>query len=75
MKPYGQSVKAIQLVQGWCRTYIAVLVATGLSLSVCITALTALATHDLNCGWAAGSYSAAIIAVLLSFFAFLSGIL
>lgn len=74
MAQYGQAIRAIELVQGWRRTYIGILVIAAICLSASITALTTLATHDLNCGLAAGSYSAAIIAVVLAFFTLLSSV-
>lgn len=75
MMEYGLSVKGIFLEFGWCKRFIATLCAIGVVLSILTTVLTTLVTHDLNCGWSAGCYTAAVVTIGLALFASLSAII
>jgi len=71
----GQSIKAIYLVLGWDWKYITALLAAGIGFSICATVVTALATHDIDTGWSAGSYAVAIVSIILGLFSALSRLL
>ena len=75
LRPYGRSVKALCLVEGWHLRYLFSLVAASVVISVCVTAIVTLIKHDAGVGLAAGSYTTGVAAVLLAVLSILSAVL
>lgn len=73
--PYGQTIHAFLILEGWNVRLILLLVGTGIFLTVCIVSIVTAVTHDFEVGLTAGSYAASLLAVLLAVFAFLSVVL
>jgi len=73
--PYGKSINALELVSGWrvrrllWTTFIAILA------DICIVAIVTLSSGSGGTGLAAGSYAAAVEALLMALLTLLSAII
>ena len=73
--PYGQTVYAFLVVEGWNVRLFLQLVGVGVFLTICIVSVVTAVSHSLDVGMTAGSYAASLLAVLLAVFAFLSAVI
>jgi hypothetical protein len=72
--PYGKSINAFQIVEGWRIQYLLVLVLASMILSICVVAITT-ATSNIGDGLTAGSYALGLATVILAVLTFLSAVL
>ncbi|KAL4887787.1 hypothetical protein BDV59DRAFT_189941 [Aspergillus ambiguus] len=73
--PYGKTVYAFTVVEGWHLRYMLLLFIGGVLCSVCVVAVATGVCQSLECGLTAGSYALGIITVLLATMTFLSAVL
>jgi hypothetical protein len=74
-KPYGKTVYAFQLIEGWRVCYILCIIAISLVCSICIVGITTAAHQSFDVGLTAGSYALGFAAVLLGIITLLSAIM
>ncbi|KAL4994243.1 hypothetical protein BDV10DRAFT_189179 [Aspergillus recurvatus] len=74
-KPYGKTVYAFAVVEGWHVRYMLCLFVAGVLCSIIVVPITIAISQSLEVGLTAGSYSLGIATVLLAVFTFLSAIL
>jgi hypothetical protein len=72
--PYGKSVNAFQIVEGWRIQYLLILVLASMVLSTCVVAITT-AISNIGDGLTAGSYALGLATVILVVLTVLSPIL
>ena len=73
--PYGKTINAFILIEGWHIRCLLCLAAASFLCSICIAAITAAMSQKFEVGLTAGSYSLGLAAVSLGLFAFLSAVL
>lgn len=73
--PYGKTVFAFRLVEGWRVRYLLCLVAISLACSLGIIGIVTAADGSIEDGVTAGSYALGLAAVFLAVMTFLSAIL
>ncbi|KAF2176536.1 hypothetical protein K469DRAFT_400765 [Zopfia rhizophila CBS 207.26] len=70
--PYGKTVRAFMVLEGWHVRCLLLLVAAGLLLSICVVAIATAVGHSLEVGLTAGSYACGLASALIALFTFLS---
>ncbi|KAF9701453.1 hypothetical protein EKO04_000015 [Ascochyta lentis] len=70
--PYGQTINAFLVVEGWNVMLVLRLISIGVFLTVCIVSIATAVSHSFEIGLTAGSYAASLLSVMLAVFAFLS---
>ena len=73
--PYGQTILAFLVIEGWHIRLVLKLVGIGVFLTICVVSIVTAVSHSLDVGMTAGSYAASLLAVLLAVFAFLSAVI
>ena len=73
--PFGKTVAALELIQGWRMVRLFVTTFMAIILDSCIVAVTTIATKSLQSGLAAGSYATGLEALLITLLTLLSFIL
>jgi hypothetical protein len=73
--PYGKTIPAFLLVEGWHVRYLLILIGVSLSGSVCVIAIAAALTQSMEIALTAGSYACGLAADLIAVFTFLSAVL
>ncbi|KAH7121404.1 hypothetical protein EDB81DRAFT_913581 [Dactylonectria macrodidyma] len=73
--PYGRTIPAFLLIEGWHIRYLLVLVGASLVGSACVIAITAALAQSIEIALTAGSYTCGISMALIAVLAFLSGVL
>ena len=73
--PYGKTIRAFKIVEGWRLRYLLLLVVGSLACSICVVAIITVARQSLEDGLTAGSYSLALATTCLAVLAFLSAVL
>ncbi|KAI9816039.1 MAG: hypothetical protein M1827_002031 [Pycnora praestabilis] len=73
--PYGKTIKAFLLIEGWHVRYLLCLVAGSLVCSVCIVAIATVVTRSIEAGLTAGSYGLGLTAIVLAVLTLLSAII
>ena len=73
--PYGKTVRALMLVEGWkVRTFLC-LISAGFFLSICTVAVSTAVSGDFEMGLTAGGYACGLSTALIAVFTFLSAVL
>lgn len=75
VNPYGKTVYAFAVVEGWHVRYMLLLLAASIICSISVVAVATAVSHSLECGLTAGSYALGIATVLLAIMTFLSAVL
>lgn len=73
-EPYGKAVHDLELVSGWRVRRLLWTTLTAIVLNICIVAIVTLLTGSGETGLAAGSYAAAIEALLMALLTLLSAV-
>jgi hypothetical protein len=73
-EPYGKAVDALELVSGWRVRRLLWTTLTAIVVDICIVAIVTLLTGSGETGLAAGSYAAAIEALLMALLTLLSAV-
>lgn len=73
--PYGKSVDALELVNGWRVRRLLWTTLAAIVIDICIVAIVTLLTRSSERGLAAGSYAAAIEALLMALLTLLSALI
>lgn len=73
--PYGRTISAFLLVEGWHIRYLLIMAGVGLSGSVCVIAVAAAFSHSIEIALTAGSYACGLAGALIAVFTFLSAVL
>ena len=73
-EPYGKDVDALELVGGWRVRRLLWTTLTAIVFDICIVAIVTLLTRSGETGLAAGSYAAAIEALLMALLTLLSAV-
>ncbi|GAB7327624.1 hypothetical protein MBLNU13_g11469t1 [Cladosporium sp. NU13] len=73
-EPYGKAVDALELVSGWRIRRLLWTTLTAIVIDICIVAIVTLLTGSGETGLAAGSYAAAIEALLMALLTLLSAV-
>jgi hypothetical protein len=74
-EPYGKAIDALELVSGWRVRRLLWTTLTAIVLDICIVAIVTLLTKSGETGLAAGSYAAAIEALLMALLTLLSAVM
>lgn len=74
-KPYGKSINAFLLIEGWHLRFLLWILFSCLLFSICVVAVITAASHSLDAGMAAGSYTVGFGAVVIAVLTFLSAVL
>ncbi|KAH8757118.1 hypothetical protein BGZ57DRAFT_932894 [Hyaloscypha finlandica] len=74
-KPYGKTVNAFKIVEGWHLRYLLCLFAAGVLCSICVVAIVTAMNQSFQSGLTAGSYALALAGVFLAILTFLSAVL
>jgi predicted Co/Zn/Cd cation transporter (cation efflux family) len=73
--PYGKTVYAFTVVEGWHVRYMLLLLIASILCSICVVAVATAVSQSLEGGLTAGSYALGIATILLSIMTFLSAVL
>lgn len=73
--PYGKTINAFLVVEGWNITLLLRLIGIGVLLTICAVSVVTAACHSIEIGLTAGSYAVGLLAVFLAIFTFLSAII
>lgn len=72
--PYGKSINAFELVEGWRIQYLLCLVLASLLLSICVVATATAITKSFEAGLTTGSYALGLATIILAVLTFLSAV-
>lgn len=72
---YGEGIPALLLVDGWHKTRLLILIGLAVCISLVVTVLAAAVGQSINIGLTAGSYTFALVAVIIASLTFFSAIL
>ncbi len=73
--PYGKTINAFKIVEGWRLRYLLYFVVGSVLCSICVVAVITVIRQSLEDGLTAGSYSLALASTALAVLAFLSVVL
>jgi hypothetical protein len=73
--PYGKSINAFKLFEGWRIQYLLYLVLASLLLSVCVVAMATAITKNFDTGLTTGSYALGLATAILAVLTFLSAVI
>lgn len=73
--PYGKTIKAFLVLEGWNITLLLQLIGIGVFLTACVVSIVTAACHSIEIGLTAGSYAVGLLAFLLASFTFLSAVI
>ena len=75
VSPYGRTIYAFLLVEGWHIRCLLILVGAGLSGSGCLIAIVAAFSQSIEVALTAGSYACGLSGVIIAVFTFLSAVI
>lgn len=73
--PYGKTVNAFLLIEGWHIRYLFCLVAASLLASICVVAVATGISQSIEAGLTAGSYTLGLATIILGLLTFLSAVI
>ena len=73
--PYGRTINAFLILEGWNITLLLRLIGIGVFLTVCVVSVFTVANHSIEIGLTAGSYAVGLLSVLLAVLTFLSAVI
>lgn len=73
--PYGRTLPAFLLIEGWHVRYLLILIGLGLLGSLCVVAVAAALSRSVEIALTAGSYACGLAGALIAVFTFLSAVL
>lgn len=71
-KPYGKTVNAFMVMEGWRIRHLVYLIAISLICSICVVAIATAVSHSLDAGLTAGTYAIGLATAALTAMTILS---